>query len=42
MYMESIFIAEVRIQQQKINETRMLRNYSHFRWVCWLWWKTIL
>jgi len=31
MNMESIFIAEVAIQKQRINERHLLWHYSHFR-----------
>jgi len=39
--MESIFIAEVAIQKQTINERDLLWHHSHLRQLCWLSWKTI-
>jgi len=39
--MKHIFIAEVAIQKQNMNEKHLLWYYSNLRSLCWLWWKTI-
>jgi len=39
--MKNLFIAGATLQKYNVNEKHSPGHYSHFRYLCWLSWKTI-